>query len=297
MFKYPWQDINANANDAAAKLLRLVGTEKTVLEVGCASGYVSKVMKEQFNCAVTGIEKDPDAAKEASAYCKNVLIGDIESNDLLKQIEDEKFDVITFGDVLEHLRNPGEILTRIKHLLNDNGYIVASIPNIAHISIALELLEGRFDYRPMGLLDSSHVRFFTKESVRKLFREAGFEIIIWDRVIVKPEETEFKTALQKYPLSLLSFFGGKSEAETYQFVIKAVSADNQDDMSLHDKAESSALEEIREKVTEQELTMRELKKNYIALESKLDAMSNSWSWKITAPLRWLYGLFKKESGG
>lgn len=289
MCKYPWQDIDVNAeNTGPAKLLRLVGTEKTVLEVGCATGYVSKIMKEQFNCIVTGIELDPDAAKEARKYCNKVLIGDVEEVDILVELHEERFDVITFGDVLEHLRNPGEILTRMKYFLKDNGYIVASIPNIAHISVALELLEGRFEYKPLGLLDSSHIRFFTKETIQGMFKESGFEIVYWDRVIAKPEETEFQTVLEKYPASLLSFLGAGSEAQTYQFVVKAIPSQNKLGKVLQQEAEMTALEELRKKVATQELIIRELKKKEASLESKLDSMTNSWSWKITAPLRWLH---------
>jgi 2-polyprenyl-3-methyl-5-hydroxy-6-metoxy-1,4-benzoquinol methylase len=282
MCKYPWQDVDVNAeNNAVASLLRLVSTGKTVLEVGCATGYVSKVMKEQFNCIVTGIEIDPTAAEKAKEYCDRVLIGDVEKIDLLEELNKEKFDVVIFGDILEHLRVPEKVLTSMKRFLKDDGYIVASIPNIAHISVALELLEGKFDYKPLGLLDNSHIRFFTKESIQKLFRESGFDIVYWDRIILKPEETEFKTVLQKYPVSLLSFFEAGSEAQTYQFIVKAILSQEKPVLTLQQEAQMTVLEELRKRVATQELTIRELKK-------KLESVFNSRSWRITAPLRWLH---------
>lgn len=298
MCKYPWQDVDLNGENTLAKLLRLVETDKTVLEVGCATGYVSKVMKEQLNCIVTGIEKEPDAAKEAQKYCHKVLIGDVEKIDILKALNDEKFDVIIFGDVLEHLITPKEILIKMKYLLNDNGYILASIPNIAHISVALELLEGKFEYRSLGLLDDTHLRFFSKENIQRLFREAGFKIVYWDRVILKPEETEFKTVVEKYPVSLLSFFEGRSEAQTYQFIVKAIPCQNISTEMLQKEAEMTVIEELQNKITQQELLLREFKKKVEEKESLLKEkesllkiMLNSWSWKITAPLRWVHSKF------
>lgn len=289
MSKYHIEKIDLNSESSHAKLLRLVGMGRKVLEFGCASGYVSKVLKEQLACSVTGIEIDSDAAKEAGRYCSKVLIGNIEEMDISGLIGDEKFDVFMFGDVLEHLRYPEKVLARARPLLPEGGYVLASIPNIAHISVALDLLEGKFEYRPLGLLDNTHIRFFTKKTIYSLFRDSGYEIIYWDRVIVKPEETEFKTVLQKYPLSLLSFFEAESEAQTYQFVVKAVPFEPKEGELLQKEAEKTAFEELRGIITEQELLIRES----ISLKNEITSLKNSWSWRITDPLRKIMGLLKK----
>ena len=102
MSKYHIQEIELNGESSHAKLLKLVGTNKKVLEIGCASGYISKVLKEQLNCMVTGIEIDSEAAKEAEKHCEKVIVGDIEEMDFSTTLGKERFDVITFGDVLEH---------------------------------------------------------------------------------------------------------------------------------------------------------------------------------------------------
>ena len=109
-----------------------------------------------------------------------------------------------------------------------------------------------------------------------------------DRVIIKPEDTEFQTVLEKYPISLLSFFGAESEAQTYQFIVKAVPSENKSEEALQKEAEKTVLEELRNRIEEQELFIRELKKKEAVKEAVLTSMTNSWSWRITAPLRWLY---------
>lgn len=288
MSKYPWYDIDINSETTPAKLLKLVGTNKKVLECGCASGYVSKVLKERFNCTVTGIEIDPDAAKEAEKYCSRVIVGDLEAMNFSEELGEDKFDVITFGDVLEHLKDPGKVLTALRVFLKDDGYIVASIPNLAHISVVLELLNGNFDYRPLGLLDDTHLRFFTKKSILSLFRNAGYEIVLWDRVILKPEDTEFQTVLDSCPYSLLSFFGSGSELLTYHFVVKAVLYTfNKDLTELQKEWENIVRQELRDRLAEKERQRRELAEKFTEKERQLKAVYSSWSWRITVPLRWL----------
>ena len=294
MCKYPWQDIDTNGENAITKLLRLITKGKKVLEVGCASGYVSKFLSDQLNCTVVGVEIDPVAAKEAEKYCQKVIVGDIEKNDFFIHIGAERFDIITFGDVLEHLRNPISVLKAMRPLLSDDGFILASIPNIAHISVALELLEGKFEYRTLGLLDDTHIRFFTKKSILAMFRDAGFEIVQWDRVIIKPENTEFKTNLFSYPQSLLTFLQDGSEALTYQFIIKAIPCcSNGIREEPSGQIEMSALQELRAYIVEISSRLADKERQLIDKENQIQAIYNARSWKITSPLRKLSFLLKK----
>jgi O-antigen biosynthesis protein len=286
MHKYSMRADNIDLEATVhAKLLRLVGSGKKVLECGCATGYISKVLKERYSCEVTGIELLPDAAKEAEKYCKRVLVGDLEEMDFTDLLKDERFDVITFGDVLEHLKYPADVLSKMRPLLAEEGYILASIPNIAHLSVLLELLNGRFDYRSSGLLDESHLRFFTKKSILSLFTKSGFKIVHWDRMILSPEDTEFQTPMEEFPHSLLEFVGTGSEALTYQFVVKAMSYIPGNALSETQRnGESSALLELKYGLEEVEKE----KKRLAAKERQIEAIYDSWSWRITAPLRKLY---------
>ena len=230
--KYSYE-INLSSDSAAAKLIKLVGTGKKVLEVGCAAGSQSKVLKMEFCCTVIGIEIDADCASEAAKYCKRVIVANIETIDLEQELCGEKFDVVTFADVLEHLYDPAASLQKVAAVLKDNGYIVASIPNIAHASIQFEMMMGNFRYRNIGLLDESHIKFFTLNSINELFVSTGYCIEALDRVICEPSMTEFetkpKTWLDKAVLNYFLF--RNKESSTYQYVIKAcrVKSDNTSD--------------------------------------------------------------------
>jgi len=156
------------------KMVQLVGNNKKVLEVGCATGYISEKLKEN-GCKVVGIEIDKKAGKLAKKFCKDVIISDVES---LKNIPYKKnyFDVILFGDVLEHLKNPLNVLKNLRRYLKNNGYIVISVPNIAFWLIRLRLFFGKFDYKDYGIMDKTHLRFFTFKTVKELLKDAGYKI-------------------------------------------------------------------------------------------------------------------------
>ena len=158
-------DITDDPNHVASKIFSLIDGGQTVLEVGCASGIQTRQLKERLGCKVTGIEIDPLAAEDARPYCEDLIVGSIETLDLTQALGDKRFDVITFADVLEHLYTPVEALKKVRTFLNADGYLIASIPNIAHAAICWEIAHGRFDYRKYGLLDNTHIRFFTKRNV------------------------------------------------------------------------------------------------------------------------------------
>lgn len=160
---------------AHALVLRLVGRDKAVLEIGPASGYVSRCLVEA-GCRVTGIEADMDAVRSAEQAGVRLICGSVEDEEILGRIQ-AGFDVIVLADVLEHLRRPEQTLLRMRDLLNPGGYAVVSLPNIANWKTRVALLFGRFDYRDEGILDRTHLRFFTKRSAEAMIRGAGYEML------------------------------------------------------------------------------------------------------------------------
>src|SRR5829696_6298061 len=164
-----------NKNSSHTLIVQLVGYDKRVLDVGASTGYLAEALAER-GCRVTGIEIDPGAARQAEEHCERVIVGNVEDLDLAVELGGETFDVIVFGDVLEHLKDPLQILKRFKSFLSPRGYVVASIPNVAHGSVRLALMQGEFRYRSLGLLDNTHLRFFTIESLEQLFKEADLLI-------------------------------------------------------------------------------------------------------------------------
>jgi O-antigen biosynthesis protein len=167
--------IRENPYDRSWRLIRWVGSEKRVLELGCATGYISQRLAES-GCEVVGIEIDREVAEVARRFCHSVHVSDLNSTDWINCLDGQTFDVILMGDVLEHLVNPDMILRAIRALLRPSGYLVVSLPNVVHWITRIKFVLGRFEYESAGTLDSTHLRFFTPKTARKLIEDAGYRI-------------------------------------------------------------------------------------------------------------------------
>ena len=219
-FNYDYQ-VDLAVDNAHSRVIRLVGAGKHVLDLGCATGYVAKVLVEQFGCSVVGIEQDLDAAEQARKVCRQVIAGDLDALDFAAELGDTRFDVILCADVLEHLRDPNRVLAALRTLLVPDGYVVASIPNIGHVAVVAELLDGRFPYGPLGLLDQTHLRFFTRRSIHECFERVGLLVSHIERLRVEPEATEFRTDLSRFPPEFARLMRSHPDSTTYQFVLTA----------------------------------------------------------------------------
>lgn len=218
--KYETKPNLDDKNTSHALIAASVGHDKRVLDVGCASGDFAEVLAGH-GCRVTGIEIDPEAARRAERYCERVIVGDVEHLDAENELDEGSFDVVVFGDVLEHLKDPLTTLKRLKPALRPDGYVIASIPNVAHGSVRLALLQGRFRYRSLGLLDETHLRFFTRESVEHLFEDAGFLITDLKRTLRGIFDTEVELRDDPVPEEALRLVREDPESSTYQFVLTA----------------------------------------------------------------------------
>jgi O-antigen biosynthesis protein len=153
------------------------GTPRRVLELGCASGTFGAALKARFpQATVVGIEAGRAAAAAAAARLDRVICARVEEVDFeAAGLARGEFDTVIAADILEHLVNPWEALVRLKPLLAPNAQVVASIPNVRNaILIAALALNGRWQYRERGLLDITHLRFFTLEEIRRMFAETGY---------------------------------------------------------------------------------------------------------------------------
>jgi len=216
-------DLSAK-NTSHAQLVLLTGRNKRVLEVGPATGYVTEVLRRR-GCQVTAVENDPAAAEVAEKFCERIIVGDIEEIDFPQTFGEEQFDVVMFGDVLEHLVDPKGALEKVRPLLRAGGCVVASIPNVAHASVRVMLLDGKFVYTEKGLLDHTHLRFFTKSGIETLFEEAGYRIRVWRRTstdtLQDPFAEELSLGESQLPPHLVEALRQDPEALTYQFVVRA----------------------------------------------------------------------------
>ena len=217
---------NLDDNNSLKKMLSLVGENKTVVDFGCATGYLAKLLLHK-GCKITGVEVNAEAGKEAEQYCEKVVIADLDFIFLKEFLPRQTFDVAVFGDVLEHLRDPWRVLEETRQLLKPEGYVVASIPNIAHGAIRLALLQGRFDYMKLGILDDTHLRFFTRKTIEELFENSGYVVDVIERTILPVfSESSLVPVIKKsdYDRHLILRIEQEEEAETFQFVLKAFSS-------------------------------------------------------------------------
>lgn len=182
------------SNINAELLEKIPVTAESVLEIGCAGGRFGAAFLARHPGAVyVGVELSAPVAAEAARRLPTVLVGDIEEEATVKAAAAAAppggYAVLVLGDVLEHLRDPWRTLASLRGLLRPDGLCAACIPNVAHWSVALALLQGRWNYEESGLLDRTHLRFFTLESIAGLFKKAGFAALEVAPRILWPEKT------------------------------------------------------------------------------------------------------------
>jgi 2-polyprenyl-3-methyl-5-hydroxy-6-metoxy-1,4-benzoquinol methylase len=150
-------------------------TAKTVLEVGCGEGRFASTLKQRFGVVVWGIELEPLVAERAAQRLDRVLVGD--ASELIAGLPDQFFECIVFNDALEHFVDPVSLLTGLLNKMRPQGWVLCSIPNVMHLSVLKGLLIDRdFRYRDSGVLDETHLRFFTRRSIRRMFGSLGFQV-------------------------------------------------------------------------------------------------------------------------
>lgn len=165
------------AHSAVSKTLGYVGERSSVLDVGCAWGYMAKLLKPK-KCRVVGIEIDKKIAKLAEEYCDQVVVCNLEDPEVLRDnLKGQSFDVIICLDVLEHLVRPDIFLVFLKQFLSPGGKLIVSVPNIARLEYRLSMLFGKFEYEDAGILCRSHLRFFTRHTAKALLSDAGYKIV------------------------------------------------------------------------------------------------------------------------
>ncbi|MGD1913462.1 MAG: methyltransferase domain-containing protein [Rivularia sp. (in: cyanobacteria)] len=267
-------ETDLDENSSLKKMLRLIGDNKRVIDFGCATGYFAKLLSNR-GCEVTGIEVNPKAAKIAKKYCEEVIIADLDfvslADILSEKISAEKYDVAVFGDVLEHLRNPWKVLEETRSLLQPQGYVIASIPNIAHGAIRLALLQGKFEYKPLGILDNTHLRFFTRKTVEHLFEDSGYLIdVIEQTKLPIYSNSDLIPAIEKnnFDKNITSEIERDEDADTLQFVVRGYPISLESKYTALYKQYSQVVEKLNDSQTQLENLHIKLEKAQIQLQTK-----------------------------
>lgn len=190
-------------------LQHIPGKVERILDVGCGEGWFLRLVKERDHAETWGIEVDEGASEIALKNCDQLIVGKIE--DVIERMPNNYFDCISFNDVLEHLVNPEYVLKLITKKLNSNGIIVASLPNVRYIFNLYDLIIKKdWEYKDYGILDRTHLRFFTQKSATRFFENSGFNLIKCDGI------NEYKAL--KFKICLKLTFGLFSDSKYQQFL-------------------------------------------------------------------------------
>ncbi len=165
------------ANPELPRLLEKLPRGLDVLDVACGSGVHGAELKRLYDHRVVGVDLSASSIEKAKTRLAEAYVADVTRPELYPAFGCAKFDIIVLSDILEHVADPLDVLGRHLPLLAPGGYVLISLPNVAIWNVRLELLFGRFEYRDTGTLDRTHMRFFTRRSVRRFFAEAGLDVL------------------------------------------------------------------------------------------------------------------------
>lgn len=221
MTVYDLESLDPEAeNTSHGLIIRLVGENRRVLDVGCSTGYLGEALAGR-GCVVDGVDRDPEAVALAAGRLHAARTVDLDAEDLAEALAGETYERIVLADVLEHLLDPAAVLRSAASLLAPGGEIVVSMPNVSHGSLRLALLQGRWETRDTGLLDRTHIRFFTRESMLALVQGAGFAVTELHATVVDPAGSEVQFDAAQLPEGIVGWVRAQPDSFHYQFVLRA----------------------------------------------------------------------------
>lgn len=239
----------AQKNNAHTQCINLIKSSSMVLDLGCAVGAIGEYLNKSKNCMVIGVdylEEFVNIAKSKECYSE---VHQLDLNNEISKLEKYKgcFDFILAADVIEHLYNPQKFLEGILPLLKDSGSIVLSIPNIAHASIKLNLMQNKFDYTSMGLLDNTHIRFFTRKSIIELCNSTGLQIKECEFVYATYSTYYENVDIYKFSPLILKHIAKSDESFVYQYVLCLQKGDitNNENKLIPDHTECNNYKKIK----------------------------------------------------
>lgn len=221
LLKYDYT-FEPGSNHSGAYIAELVPKNTSVLEVGAGAGSVSRALIDWNGCEVTAVEIDDASLERLRQICGRVVKADLNDASWPDELGSKQYDVVVFGDVLEHLYDPVSALRAASKLLQPGGCVVVSIPHVGHNGVVSSLLLSDFDYRESGLLDKTHVRFFGVKNIQDLVENSGLKIVDVKFVIQRPEHTEWSSFWYQLPSETRKILDQSKYGSVYQVVVKAV---------------------------------------------------------------------------
>lgn len=235
MQKYNF-DLDLNSQNSNSVIVKHLEKNKDVLEFGPAFGRLTKYMREELNCNVDIVEMDDESGQVAAQFARTACVGEkdgnIENGNWENILRDRKFDFIIFADVLEHLHHPEEILHKCYQFLKDGGKILCSVPNIAHSSVLLSLWNNDFDYKEVGLLDNTHIHFFTRKTFEEMACRCNYKIVFIGGIVNNVGTNEIPWLYDSVPNAVSHELKLRKEGDIYQYIFelkKNISENAEDD--------------------------------------------------------------------
>jgi 2-polyprenyl-3-methyl-5-hydroxy-6-metoxy-1,4-benzoquinol methylase len=216
------RDVLSEHATSLSKLSARMTRGSQVLELGPAAGYFTRILKSALQCQVDAIEIDEKMAAQARPHCRDLLVADLDSLDWAKVWPQRRYDTIIAADVLEHLRSPERALEALRTRLNHGGKLLISLPNIAYSGMILGLLEDGFRYRAEGLLDRTHLKFFTRTTLEEMLTQCGWRVTWRGEVRKDIFESEFHSRIEKWPASLREYVLEHPARAAYQLLCECV---------------------------------------------------------------------------
>ncbi|WP_411701176.1 class I SAM-dependent methyltransferase [Conyzicola sp.] len=208
-----------SGNSSWANMYHYIPEGARLLDVGCSTGNFGQALEQLKGCTAVGVDLNEEDIAEAKQRLTEAYVFDITGPGARELLG--TFDVVVFADVIEHLPDPRAVLRAVHGLLNEGGIIVYSIPHMGHLSVRLDLLEGRFPYAELGLLDRTHLHFYDRVEVHDVFASTGFAVTDENPVVVgyPPQWTDLRLraiGLESSP----AFYDmlRVTEAEVFQYV-------------------------------------------------------------------------------
>ncbi len=215
------REISEGAEDSLSKLAAMIPAGATVLDLGVGSGELGAHLAREKQCTVDGIEMSAEHLDHARPHYRQLREADLEQADALAGFEPASYDCVVFADVLEHVRDRESVLRRAAGLLKPGGELLLSVPNVGYAGVVLDLLEGRFDYRDEGILDDTHVRFYTRDSLCSFLESLDFTVVEMDTITRALHGTEFADfSPELLPASLVDALLARPDALVYQYILR-----------------------------------------------------------------------------
>lgn len=214
--------MRAGERSSLSVISGLIAAGTRVLDVGTGAGALGQHLHAAKDCHMDGVTMNAAEARELAGSYQRVMTADVEVCDLEQLFEPQTYDHVVCADLLEHLRSATQVLESCRTLLKPGGSLIISVPHVGYSGLVAELFNGEFRYRKEGLLDATHLRFFTRSSLLKLLSEHGWEVRRVEAITLDLYDSEFKYPHDALPPDVARYLAGRPDADTYQFVVEAI---------------------------------------------------------------------------